>query len=339
MRIAIANDMPLAVEALRAALALRPSHELAWIARDGQDAVAQCARDTPDLVLMDLMMPGCNGVEATRRIMAASPCAILIVTGDVGERAALVFEAMGVGALDAVDTPTLRPGSAAAASELLLRKIDRIAALLRDRHTHRAGTPAPATRARQLVAIGASAGGPAALASLLRGLPPDYGAAIVIVQHLDRQFAPGMAQWLAGSSPLPVRLAEAGQAPQAGVVLLAGTNDHLVLGPAGCLAYTRQPDDLAYRPSVDVFFQSVQRHWHGSAVGVLLTGMGRDGARGLKALRDKGHFTIVQDQATCAVFGMPKAAVQLDAACAVLPLDRIAARLMDRLHIEGLEDD
>lgn len=329
MRIAIVNDMPLAVEALRVALAQRPADQLAWIAHDGLEAVNQCARDTPDLVLMDLLMPRLDGVEATRRIMAATPCAVLVVTGDVGAQATMVFEAMGAGALDAVDTPVLQRGTVAVTTALM-KKIDRIEALLRDkpRHGHTV-VPVPP---RQLVAIGASAGGPAALAAVLGGLPADYAGAIVIVQHVDQQFAPGMAQWLASGSALPVRLAQEGEPPEAGKALLAATNDHLVLCSNGRLGYRAEPEDLAYRPSVDVFFDSVCRHWRGSVVGVLLTGMGRDGAAGLKALRGQGHHTIAQDRKSCAVYGMPKAALELDAACEELPLDRIAARLVERLQ-------
>jgi two-component system, chemotaxis family, response regulator WspF len=338
MRIAIVNDMPLAVQSLRAALALCPRHQLAWVAVDGLEAVTRCAHDTPDLVLMDLLMPGLDGVEATRRIMAATPCAILVVTGDVGARAGMVFEAMGAGALDAVDTPILAgPRRSAAVSDPLLRKIDRIELLLRERAPAGNGRPSAAQSARQLVAVGASAGGPAAMARLLGALPPTFDAAIVVVQHVDRQFAPGMAQWLAAGSPIPVRVVEEGQPPQAGTVQLAATNDHLVLDAGGRLVYQRAPADVAYRPSVDVFFRSVCRHWHGSAVGVLLTGMGRDGAQGLKALREQGHHTIAQDSDSCAVYGMPKAARELDAASEVLPPDAIAASLARRLHQGGLD--
>ena len=135
-----------------------------------------------------------------------------------------------------------------------------------------------------------------------------------------RQAPPGAA--------LPVRIARAGETPQAGTVLLAGTNDHLRLVAGSRMAYTPEPGDYLYRPSIDVFFESVVEHWRGEAVGVLLTGMGRDGAQGLKAMRERGFLTIAQDQATSAVYGMPKAAATLGAACEILPLPRIAPRVV-----------
>lgn len=335
MRIGIVNDMPLAVEALRRALQLEPRHSIAWVARDGAEAVEQCARDLPDLVLMDLVMPRMGGVEATRRIMAATPCPILVVTSSVGANTAKVYEAMGHGALDAVDTPALGLGDRAAAAPLLAKVAtigklvgDRGEALPRPRH----GAAPAAAGGAGLVAIGASAGGPAALAELLGGLPAGFPAAVVIVQHVDRQFAAGMAEWLGRHCALPVRLAQEGERPAGGTVLLAGTNDHLCFRSAGRLGYTAEPKDHVYRPSVDVFFNSVCRNWPGRAVGVLLTGMGRDGAAGLKALRERGFHTIAQDQASSAVFGMPKAAIALDAACEVLPLSRIAASI--RAHAD-----
>jgi chemotaxis response regulator CheB len=138
-----------------------------------------------------------------------------------------------------------------------------------------------------------------------------------------------MAEWLNRESALPVRVAKEGDRPMAGVVLLAGTNDHLTFKTADRIGYTPEPRDQAYRPSVDVFFESIGELWSGEAVGVLLTGMGRDGAKGLKTLRDKGHYTIAQDQATSTVYGMPKAAASLGAAVDILPLERIAPRLVD----------
>jgi len=330
MKIGIVNDSPLAVAALRRAIALDTALEIVWVAADGQQGVAMAARQTPDLVLMDLMMPVMDGVEATRRIMAATPCAIVVVTMDLGRNANQVFDAMGHGAIDAVDTPTLTESSSRLEAGPLLRKIRNIGRLLSGRaqasHTVAAAQSAPA--APRLVAIGASAGGPAALATLLGALPANFGAAVVTVQHVDEAFAQGMAEWLDAQCPLHVRIAQAGEVPQAGTVLLAGTNDHLRLIAGARMAYTQKPGDYLYRPSIDVFFESVGEHWRGEAVGVLLTGMGRDGAQGLHAMRERGFLTIAQDQATSAVYGMPKAAAALGAACEILPLSRIAPRLV-----------
>ena len=330
MNIGIANDMPLAVEALRRVIALRPEHRVLWVASDGETAVDFCAAQTPDVVLMDLIMPKLDGVEATRRIMARTPCPILIVTSSVGANTWRVYEAMGQGALDAVDTPTLGERGIHEAAQLLLQKIDQVGRLMDKPAGLRQPAVAPLKPdARQrLVAIGASAGGPSALATVLGSLPADFAAPVVIVQHVDKVFADGMAQWLDGQTQIRVRTASEGEQPRAGVALLAATNDHIVLTPNGGLHYTREPAELPYRPSVDVFFHSVVEHWTGEALGVLLTGMGRDGAIGLKAMRAKGYDTIAQDQATCAVYGMPKAAATLGAARRILPLDRIADDLL-----------
>ena len=151
----------------------------------------------------------------------------------------------------------------------------------------------------------------------------------MLVQHVDQVFAAGMAEWLSSASGLPVRLAREGEPPQSGVGLLAGTNHHIRLLKNGTLAYTAQPVNEIYRPSIDVFFESVASHWNGDAVGVLLTGMGRDGAQGLKLMRQQGYLTIAQDQQSCAVYGMPKAAAAIDAAVEIRPLDRIAPRLLE----------
>jgi two-component system, chemotaxis family, response regulator WspF len=333
MKIGIVNDMPIAVEALRRALECRPEHQVAWVARDGARAIALCAKEAPDVVLMDLIMPGIDGVEATRRIMAATPCAILIVTASVDANTTGVFDAMGHGAIDAVDTPVLRGTDPRAGAATFLQKIDTIAKLIATRrfipNAETFGDTWVIKKRDRLVGIGASAGGPMAVKHVLSGLPRNFPAAIVIVQHVDERFAPGMAEWLSRESPVRVRVAKEGERPTVGTALLAGTHDHLVFKTADRLAYTPEPREQPYRPSVDVFFESVSTHWPGDVVGVLLTGMGRDGAKGLKALRTKGHYTIAQDEATSAVYGMPKAAATLGAAVDILPLARIAPRLID----------
>ena len=330
MRIAIVNDSPMALEVMRRIVDTSGTHQVSWLARNGAEAVEKCARDRPDLILMDLIMPEMDGVDATRRIMAATPCAILIVTATVHARAPKVFEALGAGALDAVCTPVVGGDGAAGGAAALCAKIDVMRRLIgtgSERLREPPQLSPPADRPEPLIVFGASAGGPAALAAILGELPRDFPAASVIVQHVDEEFAPLMASWLNDQSRLPVKLAQEGDQPRSGVVLMAATNDHLVFVNERTLGYTRHPQSHPYRPSVDVFFESVARHWPGKIIGVLLTGMGRDGARGLKALRDGGALTISQAREGCVVYGMPKAAAEIGAAAEVLPLEKIAVRL------------
>lgn len=322
MRIAIVNDMSLAVEALRRTLKQAPQHEIAWVAYNGLEAVNKCTHDRPDLILMDLFMPEMDGVEATKRIMQQSPCAILIVTADVQHSSAKVFEAMGYGALDAVNTPTFGEEDA----HLLRSKIHTIGKLI-------GKTKFVPIQARvPLIVIGASTGGPKAIVTILSQLPPDFGAAIVIVQHVDVQFASGMIDWLGQQTALEVRKAKVGDRPTKGIVLFASTNDHLCLQPNGTLTYTPYPTNYPYRPSVDVFFKSVAQYWTDRGTAILLTGMGRDGAEGLKALRQQGWYTIAQNESSCVVYGMPKAAIDLGAAVDVLSPEAIAPALLRRSH-------
>lgn len=277
-------------------------------------------------------MPVMDGVEATRRIMAQSPCAIVIVTVDREQNVHRVFEAMGFGALDVVDTPALGAGNAKEAAAPLLRKILNIGWLMgqTDKRVQTVtALPREPGKRKGLVAIGSSAGGPAALELLLKGLPSSFDTSIVLVQHVDQVYAAGMAEWLSSSCGLKVRLARDGEAPQPGTVLLAGTNHHIRLLKNGTLTYTAEPVNEIYRPSIDVFFESVARYWEGDAVGVLLTGMGRDGAQGLKLMRQQGFLTIAQDQQSSSVYGMPKAAAAIDAAVEIRPLDKIAPRLLE----------
>jgi chemotaxis response regulator CheB len=326
MRVGIVNDVQMAVEVLRRVVTSAPEHTVAWVAYDGAEAAERCLADTPDVVLMDLIMPVVNGVEATRRMMRQSPCAILVVTANVDHNASLVFDAMGQGALDAVNTPVLQRGGVEGGAELLA-KLATIGRLLQKSTGRSAVEPRPTSAGRAgaaFLAIGASTGGPAALAAVLSALPRGGGFATAIVQHVDAQFAPGLRRWLERESGHPVLIAEPGARPEAGGVVLAATNDHLVLRADGTFGYVIEPADYPYRPSVDVFFSSVVAHWRGTAVGVLLTGMGRDGAEGLLAMRRAGWVTIAQDKDSSVVYGMPKAAAEIGAASQVLPLGLIA---------------
>lgn len=335
MRIAIVNDMKMAVESLRRIIVSRPEHVVAWVALNGRDAVERCERDTPDLILMDLIMPEMNGVEATREIMAGSPCPIVVVTSSVTDNVSLVFEAMGAGALDAVSTPMVGPTGEGSGKDDLLKKIntiERLSMATRHKPAHQFHESASlGVTDRWLLAIGASTGGPGALASVLSRLPKDLPAATVIVQHVDEHFTPGLVQWLNTQSNLPVRLAREGDRLTPGEVLVAATNDHLYINDDGCLGYKSEPVRLPYRPSVDVFFDSILGHWSGKVCAALLTGMGKDGADGLLRLRRHGAYTVAQNAETCKVYGMPKAAVEMNAAVDVLPVDDIADALSGRI--------
>lgn len=348
MKIALVNDMATALVALRQVLLTVPQYEVIWTATNGAEAVAKSSQNRPDLILMDLWMPVMDGVEATQYIMKHSPCAILIVTASKEESIAKVYEAMGYGALDAVDTPVLGQMESMEMATQLLTKIATIGKLVKpgkskikntvlgehctNKHKQKSskfgfrssGVNIP------LVAIGSSTGGPKALAVILSQLPLNFGAAVAIIQHVDGQFSSGFVDWLNQQTSLPVSLALGGENLQKGRVFVAGTNDHLYLKSDLTLGYTKHPINYPYRPSVDVFFKSLSEHWKDKGTAILLTGMGRDGAEGLAALRSVGWDTIAQNKESCIVYGMPKAAVDLNAAGQVLSLEDIATNLRQK---------
>jgi two-component system, chemotaxis family, response regulator WspF len=334
MRVAIVNDLRVATEALRRVVCSQAGHSIAWTAADGAEAVRRCEQDPPDVVLMDLVMPGMNGAEATRQIMQRCPCPILVVTAAVAGNYALVCDALSYGAFDAVTTPVLGDSPPAQAGAALLAKlvnVDRIRArLLASVQSAPSTTVAPpltsvGIRAQlPLVAIGASTGGPQAVRAILSQWPQTLPAAGIVVQHISADFAGSLAAWLADSCKLTVRTARGGDRPQVGTILVAETDDHLAMQSDGTLAYVRDPIDNPFRPSVDVLFQSLARHWRRPSVGILLTGIGRDGAQGLLDLRRAGWHTIAQDRSSCVVYGMPQAAAQLGAAVEILATGEIA---------------
>lgn len=298
---------------------------VAWLEADPAAAVRRCVEHRPDLLLIE---SSASAVEATRHIMQATPCAVVVVADRQNRDASTVFEAMSAGAIDVAMAPAVDAAGGLAGHDVV-RSLQTIERLLRSRRPSRQpAAPARASAVRPappVVAIGASTGGPAAVLEVLRGVSPSTGAAIAVVQHVGAEFCGEMVRWMAGQLSLPVRLATRGERLRPGVVTLAGGSDDVAVAYGLDLAMRRPSRQSFYHPSIDVFFTSLARHWPRPGLGIVLTGIGRDGAEGLLALRGAGWVTVAQDAASSVVYGMPKAAAEIDAADQVLPLDRIGA--------------
>ena len=328
-RIAIVNDLAMAREALRRVVTQIPGVAIAWMANDGAEALERAKADRPDLVLMDLIMPVMDGVESTRLIMRDAPCPIVVVTATVEGNASRVYEAIGAGALDAVDTPRLG-STGTQGDKALLGKIAAVRKMTSSEFRAAAAAPSvakvpaavaptvvstptkvpaphvPATHDPfLLVAVGASTGGPQALATFLKSLPPTLPYAVVIVQHMDATFLPGLAQWLTSQTGRPVALARQGDRPVPGSILVAGEAQQMIMKAGGTLEYVAGDPELIHRPSVDVFFESLAHVRSRTGAAVLLTGMGKDGAAGMMALKNSGWRTFAQDRATSVVWECP----------------------------------
>ena len=334
LKIAIAHHDAAALDTLRQVIDPEADYQVVWTTADGIEALRKCRQDLPDMLLVDVALANMDSAQLICDVMKDTPCAILVLSDTIAKQAGKVFEAMGCGALDAIATPVLKENGLIEGTDALLKKIATMAKLLGNA-SRPARSGAPATHAQPdrlppLIAIGSSTGGPKALATILSALPDGLDAAIVICQHVDLQFAQGLAQWLNSQTPLTVDVAREGMCPRSGVVLVAATNDHLVLGQDRALHYTPHPKNYPYRPSVNTFFESLQKHWPRKDLAILLTGMGRDGAEGLSMLRKAGWHTIVQDEKTSVVYGMPAAAVELGGAVEILPLDMIASAILKK---------
>lgn len=326
MRVLIADDSTLVRGVLRDLLQAR-GVEVVGEARDGEEAVQLARALRPDLVLLDLLMPRLDGVGATRAIMREAPTRILLVSAMVrDDQVGLALEAIQAGALDMMAKPRdLVAGSAITFGQELLDRIGILAGIpistrrVRARPSLAPPCPGPI----RCVAIGASTGGPRALVRILSELPRDMPAGVLIVQHVAAGFADGMARWLSSESRLEVRLARGGEQLEPGVALLAPDSRHMVLRK-GVLRLNDEPPVNACKPSIDITFQAVASTFAGAALGVVLTGMGSDGALGAVALKQAGATVFAQDERTSAIFGMPRATIELGVVDRVLPIDAMA---------------
>lgn len=341
MKIGIVNDVPMAVNILDKLIYEKTEHEVIWKAFDGKEAVEKCMVAAPDIILMDLIMPVMDGAEATRQIMKLCPCAILVVTASVKKNIEKVFEAMGYGALDVVKTPTLGVDNKEDTTDELINKINTIGRLIGYQYQPQKENTSLSNslgvrkylvsqKIPPIVAIGASTGGPKAIAKILSEFPPNVPFATIVVQHIDQDFAPSFAKWLSQQTPIPVNVASEGERILPGNIYLSGFNQHLVIDRDGKLSYSKIPKQLPYKPSIDIFFNCLRSLNSSKFVAVLLTGMGNDGAYGLKLLREEGWHTIAQEKESCVVFGMPKVAIEQNAVIEVLSLQDISRVIMEK---------
>lgn len=330
IRVVVTEDSAVTRALLTAILEEAPGFELVAAVPDGAEAVDAVARLRPAVVTMDLHMPRLDGVEATRRIMRQTPTPIVVVTASSEVDGRLTYDALAAGALSVVARP-VGPSDPRFVTrrEALLNELRLMAGV---RVVRRIGgaeprpwmpplAPRRPVRAVQVVAIAASTGGPAALYRLLGDLPREFEVPILVVQHMSAGFIGGLARWLSEVAPGGVRVARDGDVLVGGAVLLAPDGAHLRVAAGGTVRLDPGPSIGGHRPAATALFDSVARAYGDSAIGVVLTGMGRDGVDGLARLRAAGSVTLAQDAASAAVFGMPGAAIEADAVERVVPLE------------------
>jgi two-component system, chemotaxis family, protein-glutamate methylesterase/glutaminase len=300
------------------------------VCESAEEAIATLSRLKPDLVTMDLELPGMSGVDAIEQIMSVLPVPILVLSGHVERRSPVALTALAAGALDALPKSDLDlmdfDGAGAEAFRHRVKVLSGVKVIRhpRARLAGRVSVPESWTRTVSAIGICASTGGPQALATLLADVPATFPIPIYVVQHISASFVESFVRWLDGEVPLPVRVAAAGK-PGPGI-WIAPQGAHLVVHGDGRIAFDERADNALHRPSGDVLLRSLAAAAGGQTAAVVLTGMGRDGAEGLGEIRTAGGLTIAQDEATSAVYGMPRAAVECGAEL-VLPLAEIGPRI------------
>ncbi|HYD64972.1 chemotaxis-specific protein-glutamate methyltransferase CheB [Azospirillum sp.] len=348
VRVLVVEDSPVVQELLVHTISQDPRLEVAAVAPTAEAALRLMAKVKPDVVSLDIRLPGMNGLEATKRIMREHPLPIVVVAADVhGGDMNISMNALRAGALSVVEKPgSLSRADYAAVARHLCSQLFAMSQVKVIRQRFAADPPAPkrmaaplplaadAPRRFEVLALVASTGGPNALVKVLAGLSAGFPLPVLVVQHIGAAFVEGFASWLGTVCPMPVEVAEHGAQPRPGRVYVAPGDTHLEAGRA-VLRLTKESPVCGQRPSGDVLFRSLANTFGPAAIGVLLTGMGEDGARGLLAMREAGAYTIAEHASTAVIHGMPGEAVKLGAATEELPLPRVAPRLLDLLASKG----
>lgn len=340
IRVLVVDDSPTARSLLVEILRSDPEIQVVGEAKDGLEAVEMTQRLRPQLITMDVRMPRMDGFAATKEIMITAPTPIIIVTGSTeGREVELAMNILRTGAVAVLRKP-VGPSSPQfeEAVQKLLTTVKTMAHVKVVRHWRSAAPrpeppprlfPARAGERGQLVAIATSTGGPAALHHLFSGLPGDFPAPILVVQHITPGFMPGLADWLNSSSDLQVKVAEQAEPLLPHTIYLGPDDHHLGVSGRRTILLSASPPVGGFRPSGTALFDSVAQVFGASVLAVILTGMGEDGVAGLRAVRQAGGRIIAQDEKSSVVFGMPGVAVAAGLADLVLPLDAMAARLVE----------
>ena len=335
IRVLLVDDSPLVLTVLSRMLAESPDIEVVGTASNGREAFELIPQLKPAVICTDYLMPVMDGLELTREVMSKYPCPILVISGTVGpDNPDNVFALLQAGAVDVFPKPSGGWGAGDEATRKIIGKIKLLAGVVvfkRPSNQNSQVVPAdPIARPAKarIVAIGASTGGPQALQKILTRLPRDFACPILCVQHISEGFLQGLVDWLAAQCQVKIKIAAIGEKPQPGVVYFPREETHLVIDSKGRLNASHQAAVGGHRPSVGVLFDSVAAHYGSSAVAVLLTGMGNDGAEGMRTVARAGGVTIAQDEGSCVIFGMPKQAIEMGVVRFVRPLSEIGATII-----------
>ncbi len=351
IRVLVVEDSPTVRDFLVELFSKASDMVVVGTAHDGEEALKRAIRLRPDVVAMDIHMPRLDGLEATRRIMREAPTRIVLVTGSVVRSDMdITFESMKAGALTVVKKPGIDDPASCENVVQTVRLMADVPVVTRwrtERTKEPVTTPLVKTpgsirsiseldvKNRVIIGIASSTGGPSALVSTLKLLPVNYPLPILVVQHITKGFGKSLAEWLNSQVQIKVRPAVAGEEAVPGTVLVAPDDYHMSINNRGMIVLTQDEPYKGLRPSANYLFDSLAKHYHKKAVGIMMTGMGDDGVEGLTHLHDKGGLTLAQDEASCVVYGMPREAVMRNAVQYILSPDQIGLALLQLADNKG----